>query len=91
MYYIVCGKQIVESQMSEPSQDELQCWADEQNAHVYVISGEHYGMSAEPLSEKGCRQKYKKLLAWAKSAYAALEYDEHAADVTRTAPDEVKL
>lgn len=43
------------------------------------------------LPEPDYRQKYKKLLAWAKSAYAALEYDEHAADVTRTAPDEVKL
>lgn len=48
MYYIICGGQIVESQMSEPSQDELQRWANDQNAHVYVISGEHYGMSADP-------------------------------------------
>ena len=48
MYYIVCGGQIVESQMSEPSQDELQNWADEQKEHVYVIRGEHYGMSADP-------------------------------------------
>lgn len=41
--------------------------------------------------EPDYQQKYNELLAWAKSAYAALEYDEHAADVTRTAPDEVKL
>ena len=48
MYYIVCGEQIVESQMSEPSQDELQCLADDEKLDVYVIRGEHYGMSAEP-------------------------------------------
>jgi hypothetical protein len=47
MYYIVCGGTIVESQFSEPAQEELQGWADTYREHVYVISGEHYGMTAE--------------------------------------------
>lgn len=48
MYYLVSGGQIVESQYSEFSQEELQEWADRYKEHVYVISGEHYGQTADP-------------------------------------------
>ena len=48
MYYIIVGGTIYETPYNEPSQDELQELADRYNEHVYVIRGEHYGMSAEP-------------------------------------------
>lgn len=50
MYYVVAGGQVVEASFTEPLQSELQYWADLLQAHVYVIRGEHYGMTAEPQS-----------------------------------------
>ena len=48
MYYIIVDEAIHSYQYSAPTQDELQKIADEYNTPVYVISGEHSGMTAEP-------------------------------------------
>lgn len=53
MYYIVVGNRIVDDSWSEPKQEELQEWADSQGEHVYVIRGEHHGMTADPAEDAG--------------------------------------
>lgn len=48
MYYILTenGSQIVDSQMHRPTQAELDGMAQEFKCSLYVIEGEHYGMTA---------------------------------------------
>ena len=60
------------------------------NGHIHTFEEPEKYFCITKLPEPDYQQKYNELLAWAKLAYAALEYDEHAADVTGTAPDEVK-
>lgn len=50
MYYIMSSETdcILETVSTPPTQDELQTEADFFNCAVYVIEGQHYGMSAEP-------------------------------------------
>ena len=51
-YYIIVGGTIAEIvEGSEPSQEELQRWADDEGEPVYVIRGQHAGLSAEPQEE----------------------------------------
>lgn len=52
MYYIVAGGQIVDDSWNFPKEEDLQKWADDLNAHVYVIQGEHAGLTAEPREDE---------------------------------------
>ncbi len=49
MYYIMSYEdRILESVNQPPTQDELQAEANFFGCSVYVIDGEHYGMTADP-------------------------------------------
>ena len=53
MYYIIgCEDQILESVSMPPTQDELQAEANFFDCSVYVIRGEHYGMTANPAPDE---------------------------------------
>ncbi len=65
MYYIMSesdGK-ILETSMSVPTQEELQEIANYMDCDVYVIQGEHFGMTAAPRYDDegdrpGCDDNY---------------------------------
>lgn len=51
MYYVISDNgQIVESYDRRPTQEQLQADADYFNCEVYVIDGEHTGLTASPKS-----------------------------------------
>lgn len=52
MYYIICDGTVVNSSSNCPSCEELQQWANDLDAHAYVIKGEHTGMTADPDSDE---------------------------------------
>jgi hypothetical protein len=52
MYYIIADGQIVDDSWIFPKEEDLQKWADDLKAHVYVIQGEHAGVTADPKEEK---------------------------------------
>lgn len=53
MYYIMSENEnrILDTDFYPPTEDDLQAQANYYNCAVYVIEGQHYGMSAEPQSE----------------------------------------
>lgn len=48
MYYIVADSMIVDCSSKQPSQADLQRWVNATDANIYVIRGEHAGLTAEP-------------------------------------------
>lgn len=48
MYYIIVGGTVYDPQPNKPTQAELQLLANQFDEHIYVIEGQHAGLSARP-------------------------------------------
>lgn len=62
-YYIVVGDVIVDYSKTCPSQAELQRLADGALERVYVIAGQHAGLTATPRSARPTKAQQAELLA----------------------------
>lgn len=48
MYFIMADSQIVGEVYSCPTDADLQEWANDLDCEVWVLQGEHFGMTAQP-------------------------------------------
>lgn len=57
MYYIIISGVVYSSQTDKPTQDELQAQANKFDENVYVIEGQHAGLSARPNKRPNAAQR----------------------------------
>lgn len=57
MYYIIIGGTVYDPQPNKPNQAELQLLANQFDEHIYVIEGQHAGLSARPNKRPSAAQR----------------------------------
>lgn len=57
MYYIIVGETLHIAQVNKPAQAKLQALANQFDEHIYVIEGQHAGLSARPNKRPSAAQR----------------------------------